>query len=67
MSDRQIRAFAGENGFVIVTKDADYGELHSLYGAPPKVIWIRRGNCSTAAIEVILREHVGDILTQITH
>jgi predicted nuclease of predicted toxin-antitoxin system len=61
MSDHDIRAFAATEGFAIVTKDADYGELHSLLGGPPKVIWIRRGNCSTKAVEEILRSHVNEI------
>jgi len=26
-------------------------------GYPPKVIWVRRGNASTAEIEAILRSH----------
>ena len=60
--DREIREFAAANDFVIVTKDADYSELHSLLGAPPKVIWIRRGNCSTLVIEEILRHHYDDIV-----
>lgn len=28
-----------------------------LLGFPPKVIWIRRGNCSTRDIEALLREN----------
>ncbi|HKP51638.1 MAG TPA: DUF5615 family PIN-like protein [Chloroflexia bacterium] len=28
-----------------------------LRGFPPKVIWVRRGNCSTKEIEEILRQH----------
>ncbi len=28
-----------------------------LLGFPPKVIWIRRGNCSTSDIEKLLREN----------
>lgn len=32
-----------------------------LRGFPPKVIWIRRGNCSTNQIEDILRSHFEDI------
>ena len=39
-----------------VTKDADFSELGLLQGFPPKVVWIRRGNCSTAEIEELLRE-----------
>ena len=60
--DAEIRSYAAANDFVIVTKDADYSELHSLFGAPPKVIWIRRGNCATLAIELILREHFQEIM-----
>jgi len=33
----------------LVTDLADQ-QLSVLYGAPPKVIWIRLGNCSTADI-----------------
>ena len=59
--DAEIRAYAAANDFVIVTKDADYSELHSLFGAPPKVIWIRQGNCATGTIERILRNHFDNI------
>lgn len=48
--------FAHENGFTIVTRDADYQDLITLEGFPPKVIWIRRGNCSTSEIEALLRD-----------
>ncbi|MEX1257133.1 MAG: DUF5615 family PIN-like protein [Gemmatimonadota bacterium] len=33
-----------------------------LRGPPPKVIWIRRGNCSTGDIEAILRSRRAKIL-----
>ena len=36
-------------------------ELLVLLGFPPKIIWIRRGNCSTKEIENILRVHYLDI------
>jgi predicted nuclease of predicted toxin-antitoxin system len=32
-----------------------------LRGFPPKIIWIRRGNCSTRDIETILRENYSAI------
>jgi len=57
---------ARDNGFVVVTKDADFADLSVLRGFPPKVVWIRRGNCSTIAIEDILREHypyIEDLIT----
>jgi len=49
------------NDFVVVTKDADFADLSVLRGFPPKVVWIRRGNCSTTNIEEILRDHNSDI------
>jgi predicted nuclease of predicted toxin-antitoxin system len=53
--DRQIWEYAAQNDFTIVTRDSDYNDLSLLLGFPPKVIWIRRGNCSTQTIESILR------------
>lgn len=54
--DREIWEYAREHGLAVVTKDADFSELSVLEGFPPNVIWIRRGNCSTLEIEVLLRE-----------
>jgi predicted nuclease of predicted toxin-antitoxin system len=54
-SDRKIWQYAQDRGFAIVTKDEDFHRLSVLYGPPPKVIWIRLGNCSTAEIVRLLR------------
>ena len=62
-SDLQIREYAREEGFSIVTKDADFSDLCVLHGFPPKIIWIRRGNCSARAIEDILFRHQEEIYT----
>ena len=35
----------------------DFSGRASLYGAPPKVIWLTVGNCSTDEIERRLRDH----------
>jgi predicted nuclease of predicted toxin-antitoxin system len=56
-ADDAIWAYAAGNGFVIVSKDSDFQQRSSLYGAPPKVIWIRIGNCTTDEIEQLLRKH----------
>jgi predicted nuclease of predicted toxin-antitoxin system len=61
VEDRQVWQYAKTNDFMIVTKDGDYNELLILLGFPPKIIWIRRGNCSTNEIENILRKHYLDI------
>ncbi|ELS33574.1 MAG: DUF5615 family PIN-like protein [Pseudanabaena sp.] len=59
--DLNIWKYALSNDFTIVTRDSDYNELLVLKGFPPKVIWIRRGNCSTNEIETMLRSHIEDI------
>ena len=57
-SDAAIWEYALQNDFVLVTKDADFGDLSILRGFPPKVIWIRRGNCSTQDVEALLRSRI---------
>lgn len=59
--DRAVWLYAQSNEFTIVTRDSDYNELLVLRGFPPKVIWIRRGNCSTTAIEAMLQSHSTEI------
>lgn len=49
--------YARSNGFVIVSKDSDFHQRSLVLGYPPKVIWVKLGNCSTQAVEQILREH----------
>ena len=61
VADKEMREYARREGFVIVTKDSDFSDLCILLGFPPKVIWIRRGNCSSRDIESILRDHNSDI------
>ncbi|MEA5580937.1 DUF5615 family PIN-like protein [Nodularia harveyana UHCC-0300] len=59
--DLVVWKYARQGGFTVVTRDADFNELSILRGFPPKVVWIRRGNCSTNQIEDILRSHLEDI------
>jgi predicted nuclease of predicted toxin-antitoxin system len=55
--DRAVWNYAAANGFALVTLDADFAERAAVVGAPPKVIWLRCGNQSTAVIEKLLRDH----------
>jgi predicted nuclease of predicted toxin-antitoxin system len=55
--DVEIWAFAQKDGYTIVSRDTDFNDLATLRGFPPKILWIRRGNCSTNDVEKILREH----------
>ncbi len=61
-SDETVWNYAKANGLVIVSKDSDFHQRSFLHGHPPKVIWIRRGNCSTLDVELILRAHRIEIL-----
>jgi predicted nuclease of predicted toxin-antitoxin system len=53
--DPLVWEYARLNGFLIVSKDADMHDLSLLFGNPPKVIWLRLGNCSTTQAENVLR------------
>ena len=55
--DDTIWRFARDRGFAIVTKDSDFQERSQLAGSAPRIVWIRRGNCSTQDIEALLRKH----------
>ena len=55
-SDTEIWNYAAEHGLTIVSKDADFHQRSLLLGAPPKVVWIRQGNCSVADTASLLRE-----------
>ena len=48
--DRALWDYAKTNGFAIVSQDADFAEMAALLRPSPKVIWLRAGNQSTAAI-----------------
>ena len=61
--DEVVWSFAAHHGLAIVSKDSDFRQRSFLLGHPPKVVWIRRGNCSTDEIEAILRERHKDIIT----
>jgi predicted nuclease of predicted toxin-antitoxin system len=55
--DHTVWNFARQQGYVLVSKDSDFYELSLLWGHPPKVIWLRLGNCSTREVETLLRHH----------
>ena len=55
--DLVVWEFARRHGCLIVTKDEDFHRLSVVRGAPPKVVWIRLGNCGTQDIANLLRRH----------
>ncbi len=52
----EIWEFAKKNDFTIVTFDADFFDLTSLKGHPPKIIWLRIGNTTTENIANLFKE-----------
>ena len=59
--DEAIWEYARREGFTIVSKDSDMHDLSLVFGNPPKVIWLRLGNCSTRQVEELLRKEIGVI------
>lgn len=60
-SDSHLWFYARTRGYVFVTKDRDVAELAILRGAPPKVVWLRVGNCSARDVERVLRANAAVI------
>ncbi|MBS1770432.1 MAG: DUF5615 family PIN-like protein [Acidobacteria bacterium] len=56
--DPDVWKYAAANDFVIVSKDVDMHDRSLLFGFPPKVIWIRLGNCSTSEVENLIRREI---------
>jgi predicted nuclease of predicted toxin-antitoxin system len=52
--DSDLWRYARDEGFTIMSKDADFRQRSFLFGHPPKVIWIRTGNCPTARLWAIV-------------
>jgi predicted nuclease of predicted toxin-antitoxin system len=53
--DGAIWSYAAEHGFLLTSKDTDFYERSVLFGAPPKVIWLRIGNRPVATTAEIIR------------
>ena len=54
--DTVVWDYAKANELMIVSKDADMHDLSLVFGNPPKVIWLKLGNCSTRQVEELLRK-----------
>ena len=60
-SDEEVWQKAREDGYVIVTRDADFQELSLVWGQPPKVILLKTLNQSRAATLKVLIENQNGI------
>lgn len=57
-TDTEIWNHAKDHGYLIVSKDSDFHQRSLLFGPPPKVVWIRKGNCSTQEIIDLLKNQI---------
>ena len=60
--DPVVWAYAVAGGFAVVSKDTDFQQRALLLGHPPKVVWVRLGNCPTATVAALLRARRPDVL-----
>ena len=59
--DGAVWAYARDHGMTIVTKDSDFNQVAFLAGAPPKIVWLRLGNCTTDDVLALLRRRTKEI------
>jgi predicted nuclease of predicted toxin-antitoxin system len=60
--DKVIWEYAKKHDFAIVTLDSDFHELATLYGAPPKIVWLKIGNQSRRHVVSKLLQYQRQIL-----
>lgn len=65
--DNDVWEYACQHGYVLVSKDSDFHEKSLLKGYPPKVVWIKRGNCSNKQIEIIFRNKTQQLTDFVNH
>ena len=59
--DEDVWEYARANGFIIVSKDSDFQQRSLLYGHPPKVVWLRIGNCTRQQLVRLITDHERDM------
>lgn len=62
-SDESIWEYAKSGNYLIISKDSDFHQRSFVLGHPPKVIWIKTGNCATDTIISLLKKHQKTITT----
>ncbi|MGI4727905.1 MAG: DUF5615 family PIN-like protein [Janthinobacterium lividum] len=62
IDDYGIWKFAKTNNYNILTFDEDFTAIQNLHSYPPKIIWLRIGNSSTAEIALKLSELESEIV-----
>lgn len=67
-SDKEVWQRARDDGYVIITRDADFQELSLVWGQPPKVIRLKTLNQSRAAtLKVLIEKREAITQALLTH
>jgi predicted nuclease of predicted toxin-antitoxin system len=59
--DRTIWEYCRQNGYSLVTFDEDLYDLTTLFGPPPKIIWLRTGNLTNEQVTDLLIRYRANI------
>jgi predicted nuclease of predicted toxin-antitoxin system len=59
--DEEIWDYARANDFTLVSKDSDFQQRSLLYGHPPKLVWLRLGNCTRPQLRQLITAREKDI------
>jgi predicted nuclease of predicted toxin-antitoxin system len=62
LTDLMIWQFAKPNNHTLLIFDEDFSKLQNLFAHPPKIIWLRTCNASTAEIVALLTELKNEII-----
>jgi len=63
--DAKIWQYAKANGYTIITRDSDFNDFIAIKDFPPKIIWLRTGNCSrkyTADLLIRSKQSIQELL-----
>jgi len=61
-TDDSLWSYARREGWIILTKDADFFERLALEGPPPKVVWVRTGNLRRSQLDELLAAQMPAII-----
>lgn len=53
--DLQIFKYSKKRNAIVITKDADFVQLHERFGSPPKIVYVTCGNTSNEKMKALFR------------
>lgn len=62
LNDFEIWKYASENDCIIITHDSDFIDFVTLFGYPPKVIWLRTGNIRKVELANKINKQIPNII-----